>query len=325
MLSSLLAVAVLAAVAAAAPEVMKRQATDPAEFTSAVNQLISVYIPPSVGIPIGVAIQSAAAASGVTGDINALVQSALAAPTPPPYLTAVPSQYQPNLVSLESAINALRGVASTGIPGAPILSVGPLGVETIATKDVVTTTNADGHTIVAVTLPTTDAHGSTVPAVVNTLSSFTGPTGPAHPSASQPTGAFVTTNSQGSTITGLAVTTADASGSIVTSLTTTFPPVGPSSVSSGSSAASSSAAAIAPSSASSSVGTTTTATQTSSAPSSAASSSTTGAGTSTSTVTSTSGSPAPSSSSSSKGAGAPMALAPGVGGLAGLLALALAL
>lgn len=88
--------------------------TDEAAFSSAAAQLISLYIPPSVAS----AIASAAAAATVTGDPASIVQDALTATSPPPWLSAVPSEYAPNLSSLDSAVEALRGYASTGIDGA---------------------------------------------------------------------------------------------------------------------------------------------------------------------------------------------------------------
>ncbi|KAJ9647957.1 hypothetical protein H2201_001324 [Coniosporium apollinis] len=99
--------------AALAREV-KRQAIDEAAFSSAAGQLISLYIPPSVAS----AIYSAASAASVTGDPNSIIQSALTATASPTWLTAVPTEYQPNLNSLDSEISALRGAAATGIPGA---------------------------------------------------------------------------------------------------------------------------------------------------------------------------------------------------------------
>lgn len=192
--------------------------TDPAEFTSAVNVLISQYIPPSVGLPLGAAVQSAASANGETGDINAIVNSALAAPTPPPYLSAIPTEYQPNVAALQSAISSLRGVASTGIPGAPVISVDPSGVAvTTGTLGLVTTVDPDGSTVVAVLGTVTDSAGSSAATLLSTVSAVTdaSPTG-------LPVGAIVTVDEAGSTITGLGVTTVNADGSTVVSLTSTI-------------------------------------------------------------------------------------------------------
>ena len=179
------------------------------------SQLLSLYIPTSIATALGSEIQSAASA---TGPVNSVVFSAFTASSVPAYLTGVPSQYQPNLASLESAISALRGVASTGIPGAPVLGTNSAGsVITTGTLDAVTTTNSGGSTLVGLTGTGTNSAGSTVTGLTKTISTG-GPSG-----ASVPSGAVVTTNSAGSTITGLAATTTNSAGSTLTSLTTTFP------------------------------------------------------------------------------------------------------
>lgn len=130
-------------------DLTENHSTSPQDFSSAVAQLVSLYIPASVATPVGAAIAGAISA---TGDVQAAVLSALAAPTPPPFISAVPSQYSKNIVSLESAISALRGVASSGIAGAPIVSTDSTGkASTVSTKNAVQTTDSAGKSIVALT------------------------------------------------------------------------------------------------------------------------------------------------------------------------------
>ncbi|KAI9850406.1 MAG: hypothetical protein M1830_007027 [Pleopsidium flavum] len=174
-----------------------------AQFSSAANQIISLYIPQSLAVPFGVAIQSAASAASVTGDINSIVESALTAETPPPFLTAIPTVYQSNLMSLESAISALRGAANTGISGA---------------ARVTTATDSAGSTFTS-TMPAAATNGS-----VLTTTNSAGSTYTTTESGSMAGGAIVvltTTNSNGSTYTTtmseMVVTTTNSAGSTVTS------------------------------------------------------------------------------------------------------------
>ncbi|KAI9884634.1 MAG: U4/U6-U5 snRNP complex subunit prp31 [Watsoniomyces obsoletus] len=320
MLSQYLVLALLGGMALAVPQKEKRQATNPAEFSSAANQLVSIYVPISIAVPLGAAVQSAASANGVSGDANAIFQEAIAASTLPAFFSAVPSQYQPNLVSLNSAINALRGVASTGIPGAPVIATDPAGsVITTGTLNAVTTTNPAGTTIIGVTGPVTDSAGNTLAAVTSTLATPTGSPSVPTSIASQPTGAVITTDASGSTITGLAVTTTNSAGSTITSLTSTFPSVstttsvGSTSVSSTTDTTVASTTSTATSTATSTDSSSVTTTTTSSATSTSTSSQTT-----TTRATTTSAAPA-------SGAAAPGALAPGVGSLVGLVGFLLAL
>ncbi|KZF26272.1 hypothetical protein L228DRAFT_8831 [Xylona heveae TC161] len=126
-----------------------------AAFSSAADQLISLYIPPTVAVPIAVAIQSAL--SLTTGDINSVVHSALTAATPPPFLSAIPSKYSSNVEALESAISELRGVASTGISGAP---------------RIITTTNSAGSTIVTTSTPSAlSSHASSLSESLSSVAS----------------------------------------------------------------------------------------------------------------------------------------------------------
>ncbi|XTI88491.1 hypothetical protein V2W45_1468846 [Cenococcum geophilum] len=108
-------VALLSSSALAAGPNQRRQATNAQEFSSAASQLISLYVPASVQS----AIASAASQASVTGDPQAIVNSALIATVTPSWFTAIPTEYQPNINSLESAISDLRGAAATGIAGAP--------------------------------------------------------------------------------------------------------------------------------------------------------------------------------------------------------------
>ncbi|KAI9847538.1 MAG: hypothetical protein M1838_000837 [Thelocarpon superellum] len=291
MWSKLLPLALLSSSVLAAPQLEKRepapQATNAAEFSSAVSQLVSLYLPTDIATAFAVVAQSAAAAEGTTADAKSLLLSGLAATSLPTYLTAVPSQYQPNLASLESAISALRGVASTGIPGAPVLGTNSAGsVITTGTLDALTTV-VGGTTIVGVTGTGTNSVGSTITGITGTIS--TG--GVATPT--QPSGAIVTTDSAGSTITGLATVVTNSAGSSSTILTSTFSVSTPS----GSSGASSSSTTT------SSTSTTTTGTATSS---------TTVGSTTTASTTKTSGA-------------ANAALPPSVGGILGLVGFMLAL
>ncbi|OCL05117.1 hypothetical protein AOQ84DRAFT_356111 [Glonium stellatum] len=107
--------ALLSSSALASSPNQRRQTTDAQEFSSAAGQLISLYIPASVQS----AIASAASQASVTGDPQSIVNSALTATVTPSWFTAIPTEYQPNINSLESAISDLRGAAATGIPGAP--------------------------------------------------------------------------------------------------------------------------------------------------------------------------------------------------------------
>lgn len=128
------------------------------EFSSAASQLISLYLPPSVQSAL---VSVASSAGGITtGDITAAVDSALTAVSPPAWLTAVPSQYSANLVSLESAVSALRGYASAGsISGAP---------------KVVTSTGSGGTVVVSTSFPPSVNGTSTLVNGTSTLSTAAG-------------------------------------------------------------------------------------------------------------------------------------------------------
>ena len=83
---------------------------NPAAITSAAAQLISLYIPPSLASTFA----AAASAASITGDPAQILESAIIAPTTPPWLAAaVPSQYASNINALESAVHGLGGVSVT--------------------------------------------------------------------------------------------------------------------------------------------------------------------------------------------------------------------
>ncbi|RDI78971.1 hypothetical protein Vi05172_g11043 [Venturia inaequalis] len=120
--------------ALATPNLEKRQTTDskPSLLSSAVSQLISLYIPTSV-YP---ALSSAAAAHTLTGDVASLLASALTATAIPAWISAVPTQYSANIASLESRVSELRGAVSVGsIEGAPrvVTTTGDGGVVAVTT------------------------------------------------------------------------------------------------------------------------------------------------------------------------------------------------
>ncbi|MCJ1364061.1 hypothetical protein MMC16_003170 [Acarospora aff. strigata] len=224
MQSLVLSAALFASSALAHPNLQDRQidpASISAQFSSAANQLISLYIPQSLAVPFGIAVQSAASAASVTGDINSIVESALTAATPPPFLTALPTQYSSNLVSLESAISALRGVASTGISGAPRVTT-----VTDTAGSTYTSTMPGSAAAAATVITTTDSAGSTytststsaAPVLVLTTTNSAGSTYVTTTSGA----VLTTTDSAGSTVTStsspvLVVTTTDTAGSTVTS------------------------------------------------------------------------------------------------------------
>ncbi|KAL8964396.1 MAG: hypothetical protein Q9197_006941 [Variospora fuerteventurae] len=109
-----------ALLARATPEVFPRQEqplenstqTSPSVVSSAAAALVDQYFPSSVLPGLAVAIQSAAASSSISGNINSIVSSALTAATPPPFLTAVPSQYQSGLSSIQYSLSVIRNQES---------------------------------------------------------------------------------------------------------------------------------------------------------------------------------------------------------------------
>ncbi|KAH0565232.1 hypothetical protein GP486_001376 [Trichoglossum hirsutum] len=109
----ILAVALLGSTALAQQSPAPTAPPTPDQFASAVAALVASYIPSSVLIPLGSAVQSAANAAGITGNIQDILNQALTGTAPPPWLTAIPSQYQPNILSLESAISQLKASVLT--------------------------------------------------------------------------------------------------------------------------------------------------------------------------------------------------------------------
>ncbi|KAI9716434.1 MAG: hypothetical protein M1812_005329 [Candelaria pacifica] len=235
MYSIYLAAALLSSTISAQGEIYPRQsavATDPAQFSSAANQLISLYLPPSVGVPIAVAIQSAASAAGVTGDINSIVNSALMATKAPPFLTAVPTQYATNVAALQGAISSLRGVASaSSISGA---------------ARVITSTNSAGRAIVTTIPGAANATGGGAAVVITTTNSAGRTVTTTSMRASNGTSAgnatVITTN--GTTIT----TTTDGASPFVAAVITTTDSMGSVTTETQTSPASSTTAASSPSS-----------------------------------------------------------------------------
>jgi hypothetical protein len=117
------------------------------KFSSAVSQLVALYIPTSV-YP---AIASAASAASITGtDVASILNSALTATSTPAWLSAIPTQYSSNIASLEVKVSELRNVASVGsISGAP---------------QVITSTDGNGGTFVTTSTPSNAGSASTAAA-----------------------------------------------------------------------------------------------------------------------------------------------------------------
>ncbi|KAI9864805.1 MAG: hypothetical protein M1813_002575 [Trichoglossum hirsutum] len=163
----ILAVALLGSTALAQAPPAPTAPPTPDQFASAVGQLISSYIPASVLIPLGSAVQSAASAAGLTGNIQDILSTALAGTAPPTWLAAIPTQYQPNLASLESAISALKSSAISAVgPSSP--SGAPSGSGNATTGSVGSTAKT-GTTIAPTksTGPTTStSSGAAIPAAV---------------------------------------------------------------------------------------------------------------------------------------------------------------
>ena len=95
---------------------------NPSELISSqIGALVSSYIPQSIALSLGLAVQSAASAAGTTGGLTDIIQLAINATTTPSWITLLPTEYQPNIVALESAIAALRAGASSPL-GSPTAS-----------------------------------------------------------------------------------------------------------------------------------------------------------------------------------------------------------
>ncbi|KAI4164053.1 MAG: hypothetical protein LQ342_002288 [Letrouitia transgressa] len=82
-------------------------------FSSAAALILSQNFPASVLPGFAVAIESAASAASITGNINSLVTSVITATAPPDFITALPSEYQSRLRNAESQLNSIRSAASS--------------------------------------------------------------------------------------------------------------------------------------------------------------------------------------------------------------------
>ncbi|OCK73520.1 hypothetical protein K432DRAFT_430546 [Lepidopterella palustris CBS 459.81] len=150
----LFTIALLSSSASALAPHQRRQDTIGPAFSSAANQLISLYVP-AAGQS---AILSAASAASITGDPQSIINSALAATVVPSWLAAVPTEYQSCINSVESAISGLRGAASTGIAGAP---------------RVATATNSAGSTFITI-IPPSSVSIAAASSVTGSVASITG-------------------------------------------------------------------------------------------------------------------------------------------------------
>ncbi|KAI4170479.1 MAG: hypothetical protein LQ343_004982 [Gyalolechia ehrenbergii] len=125
-------------------------------LSSAAAQLISQYFPSSLLPGLAIAIESAASSASITGNINSIVSSALTASTPPPFLTALPTQYQSRLSVIESSLSMIRSEASaaTVIPTSTLMNNGT------GNATVVSTITSMGSTLTT-SLVATVVNGST--------------------------------------------------------------------------------------------------------------------------------------------------------------------
>ncbi|KAL9594668.1 MAG: hypothetical protein Q9219_006906 [cf. Caloplaca sp. 3 TL-2023] len=124
----------LALLSHAHPDLFPRQAiplngstlTSPPALSSAAFQIITQNLPTSILPSLAIAIQSAAASASITGNINSIVTSVLTAATPPPFLTAIPSQYQSRLSVIEKSLGAIRSEAeaATAKPTSTLRALG---------------------------------------------------------------------------------------------------------------------------------------------------------------------------------------------------------
>ncbi|KAI4121539.1 MAG: hypothetical protein LQ338_006308 [Usnochroma carphineum] len=135
----------LALLAHATPDLLPRQyqplngstLTSPSALSSAAALLAAQNFPSSLLPDFAIAIQSAAASASVTGDINSLVSSALTAATPPPFFTALPSQYQSRLSVIEKSLSLISSEASA----ATVIPTSTFRVAVNSTVEVRTITN----------------------------------------------------------------------------------------------------------------------------------------------------------------------------------------
>ncbi|KAI9782731.1 MAG: hypothetical protein M1839_004719 [Geoglossum umbratile] len=118
-----------------------------------VLSIFSTWIPSSIASPVSAAVVSAASQLGTTGGIQGIISAALSAATPPPWVTLLPTEYQPNILGLITAFAAFRGSVVGTTTGSSVSSgitssslSGNLTTTTHAstTSTKATTTNAGG-------------------------------------------------------------------------------------------------------------------------------------------------------------------------------------
>lgn len=155
-------------------------------------EIFSLFIPQTLRPGLAVAIQSAAASAQVTGDINSIVTSALFAETPPAFLTAVPSQYQPNIARVEAALSSIRSginrVSVSSVDYENSVSIKSLNgsLQTVNSSILISTTDSRGSGIVTL-LPATVVNGTKVEVTPTIRSTSTENTVSATPPASSST------------------------------------------------------------------------------------------------------------------------------------------
>ncbi|MCJ1262799.1 hypothetical protein MMC22_002669 [Lobaria immixta] len=155
-------------------------------------EIFSLFIPQTLRPGLAVAIQSAAASAQVTGDINSIVTSALFAETPPAFLTAVPSQYQPNIARVEAALSSIRSginrVSVSSVDYKNSVSIKSLNgsLQTVNSSILISTTDSRGSGIVTL-LPATVVNGTKVEVTPTIRSTSTENTVSATPPASSST------------------------------------------------------------------------------------------------------------------------------------------
>lgn len=162
----------------------------PSQFSAQALGLIAGFIPQSLLPGLGVAIQAAASSATISGDINSIVTSALIAPTPPPFLSALPSQYSPYISSLEAQLSSLRAIGQGYVPGQVLVTTqtanGTVAVKTL--PGVLTQTRSNGSLFTS-TLPLSGPGEVVVLTMTNTEGStfYTGSTVTSTSTTSMPT------------------------------------------------------------------------------------------------------------------------------------------
>ncbi|KAI9768332.1 MAG: hypothetical protein M1840_004940 [Geoglossum simile] len=120
----ILVVALFGSVAAAQTTTTPPSA-DP--IATQIAAIVSSYVPQSIAVPFGSAVLSAASQAGTTGNVVEIITSALDATAPPPWVSLLPTEYQPNIIALASAFASFResvdptatGSAATDISSIP--------------------------------------------------------------------------------------------------------------------------------------------------------------------------------------------------------------